>query len=393
MFSIIDRYIIRSFLFSYFVCAVTLLGLTVILDAFLQIKDFMDAARSPGQAGLGVLSVMFQYYSVRLPVFFQTTSPAILLASAMFSMAQFNRNNELVPIRASGISLFRTITPLFLFALLLTGLLIANQEILIPAMAVRIQYTDSVLRGGSDAAFDSLDIQDDLGNEWDIPRYERGEDRIKGTLLINAYYPQNGRVKTQVTAQSAQWKRSRTDGVPRWHLSNGTEDRYVPAEDGVKRLSADEGNYDTRFGQDGYVVLRPGDNPADPFRIVSDFTPVDIVPVDRSILYQPSSVLRMLYASDPTRSDVAVALQSRYAFPLSNIVLLLIGLPFVLGTECKSTFAGLVVCIVICAAFYGVHALCTELGKEQTLSPALAAWLPIAIFAPLGVFLFDGVKT
>lgn len=390
MFSIIDRYIIRSFLFSYFVCAVTLLGLTVILDAFLQIKDFMEAAHSPGQTGLGVLSVMFQYYSVRLPVFFQTTSPAILLAAAMFSMAQFNRNNELVPIRASGISLFRTITPLFLFSVVLIGALLLNQELLIPAVSARIRYTDSLLRGGSDAAFDYLDLEDDQGNNWDIPRYERGEDRIKGTLLLTSYYRQNAQVKVQVTAESAKWKRSRDDAVPRWHLSSGTETRY---DETGRRLSADEAGYDPRFAEDGYVVLRPGDKAPDPFRVVSNFLPTDIVPADLGILYQPSAVLRKLYASDPTRTDVAVALQGRYAFPFSNIVLLLIGLPFVLGTECKSTFAGLVACIVICAAFYGIHALCTELGKEQTLSPALAAWLPIAIFAPLGVFLFDGVKT
>ena len=73
-------------------------------------------------------------------------------------------------------------------------------------------------------------------------------------------------------------------------------------------------------------------------------------------------------------------------------MLLLLGLPFVLGTEAKSTFGGLIVCIVICAAFYGTHALCTELGKE-TLSPAAAAWLPIAVFGPLGIFLFDWVRT
>jgi lipopolysaccharide export LptBFGC system permease protein LptF len=308
----------------------------------------------------------------------------------MFSMAQFNRNNELVPIRASGISLFRTVTPLFLFSVLLTGGLILNQEILIPAMSARIRYTDSILRGGPDASFDYLDLEDDQGNNWDIPRYERGEDRIKGTLLLSAYYPENALVKVQVTAESAKWKRSHTDAVPRWHLSNGSETRY---DETGRRLSAEEGNYEPRFAQDGYVVLRPGDPSPDPFRIVSDFLPVDIVPADRGILYQPSSVLRKLYASDPTRRDVAVALHGRYAFPLSNIVLLLIGLPFVLGTERKSTFAGLVICIVICAVFYGIHALCTELGKEQTLSPALAAWLPIAIFAPLGLFFFDGVRT
>ena len=139
-------------------------------------------------------------------------------------------------------------------------------------------------------------------------------------------------------------------------------------------------------------MLRSQDNPTDKFRVVSSFEPPDIVDVDTSVLYQSSGKLRTLYASDPSRRDVGVALHNRYAFPISNIVLLLLGLPFVLGTESKGTFGGVVICIMICGAFYGVHALCTQLGKT-TLPPAAAAWLPIALFGPIGIFLFDGVKT
>jgi lipopolysaccharide export LptBFGC system permease protein LptF len=113
---------------------------------------------------------------------------------------------------------------------------------------------------------------------------------------------------------------------------------------------------------------------------------------DTSIMYKSSAGLKRAYAADPSRRSLAVALHSRIAFPLSNVVLLLLGLPFVLGTESKGRFGGLVICIVICAAFYGVNALCSELGKH-TLSPPAAAWLPIAIFGPVGVYLFEGVRT
>ena len=390
MLSILDRYVIRSILFSYLVCAVALVGLTTVLDAFSRIKDFMEAAHAPAGPGLGVLSVMLQYYSARLPVFFYTISPAIMLAAAMFCMAQLNKNNELVPMRASGISLFRTLSPVFLFAIVVTGLLIVNQEKVIPALVAKIKYTESLLEGGSTSIFDDLDLDDETGNNWDIPRYKKGEDIMEGILLISAYYPETHLTKVHVTAASAKWKRTKTDGVPRWHLSNGTETRY---DEIGTRIGADEGGYDARFDEDGYVVLLATEKSDDPFHIVSNLRPVDITPEDTSVLYQASSTLRRLYASDPSRSDIAVTLHSRWAFPLSNLILLLLGLPFVLGTESKGTFGGLVICVIICAAFYGINALCTELGKEATLSPAAAAWLPIALFGPLGIFLFDGVRT
>ncbi|GAH65868.1 unnamed protein product, partial [marine sediment metagenome] len=134
MLNILDRYILRSFLYSYVVCAVALLGLTMVLDAFLRIKDFMDAAHASAGPGFGVLQVMLQYYSVRLPLFMHMVSPAVMLTAAMFSMAQMNKNNELVPMRASGISLFRTLTPLFLLAIVITAGVVVNREMVIPTL-------------------------------------------------------------------------------------------------------------------------------------------------------------------------------------------------------------------------------------------------------------------
>ena len=104
----------------------------------------------------------------------------------------------------------------------------------------------------------------------------------------------------------------------------------------------------------------------------------------RKLLDEPSAV-------DPKVAEVAM--HKHFAKPILNIVLLLLGLPFVLGTESKGTFGGLVVCVAICAAFYGIHLLCGELGHDRTVSAAAAAWLPIAMFAPLGLYLFDNVNT
>ena len=187
MLSILDRYITRSILYSYVVCAVALVGLTMVLDAFSRIKDFMDAAHAPGGPGMGVLSVMIEYYSVRLPLFYHTVSPAIMLSAAMFCVAQLNRNNELVPMRASGISLFRTLTPVFLFAIVVTAFLAVNQEKIIPTLVNKIKYTESLLEGGATSIFDTLDLDDERGNNWDIPRYKQGEDIMEGTVLLKSY--------------------------------------------------------------------------------------------------------------------------------------------------------------------------------------------------------------
>jgi lipopolysaccharide export LptBFGC system permease protein LptF len=302
-------------------------------------------------------------------------------------MAQLNKNNELTPIRASGISLYRTLAPVFLVAVIATAVSFLNQELVIPSLVDELRSTESMLDVGKKSVLGRLNLRDEEGNAWVIQGFLRGEE-IMQNLLVTANPPGTAEARVYVTAETGKWKRTASDGKPRWHLSNGTELRFK----GHDRLAASEGDYDVRFGEDGYVVLLPDDKNNDPYRLVSSFTPRDMIPAEVGLAYQSSAHLRGLYAEEPTRRDLSMLIQGRYAFPFANIVLLLIGLPFVLGVEGKSAFAGLIVCIVICGAFYGTWALCNELGKE-ILSPPAAAWLPIAVFGPMGIFLFDWVRT
>jgi lipopolysaccharide export system permease protein len=391
VFTILDRYILRQLAYAFTVWLLTFVGLMVVLNAFIRLQDFMDAAHAVGRPGFGVLSVMARYFAVRLPVFFHVLCPAAMLGGAMFTMAQLNRNNELTPMRASGISLYRTLAPVFLFAFAVTGVLVAVQESVIPALVPQLQYTEAVLRGGSESVFENLDLTDAEGNNWDLPRFRRGEDRIEGRLLITRYHEDTAVPMTQLTARAAVWRRTAGDRVPRWHLYEGTETRR---DENGERLSADDADYETRFGTDdeAYVILRPDDATDDPFRVVSDFTPADIVDVNTSVMYQSTAALRRVFASNPDRRDVAVAIHQRYAFPVANVVLLLLGLPFVLRTGTRSIFGGLLICICICGAFYGLRVFCNELGRSA-LHPAVAAWTPIALFGPLGIFFFDSVRT
>jgi lipopolysaccharide export system permease protein len=47
----------------------------------------------------------------------------------------------------------------------------------------------------------------------------------------------------------------------------------------------------------------------------------------------------------------------------------------------------------MCAVFFGACFGCKHLGDHDYLSPALAAWLPVLFFGPLGFVLFDAVHT
>ena len=89
-----------------------------------------------------------------------------------------------------------------------------------------------------------------------------------------------------------------------------------------------------------------------------------------------------------------VRLHHHFAFPLSHIVLLFLGIPFVLNLRNRSSFVSLLASFAICALFFLVSSICMNIANQSAgLPPMLAAWLPVMLFGALGITLFDHLPT
>jgi len=78
----------------------------------------------------------------------------------------------------------------------------------------------------------------------------------------------------------------------------------------------------------------------------------------------------------------------RFADPINNLVMLLLGLPFILSRQ-RNIKASAGLCLLMVGAFYAFVHVCRYTG----LSPTLAAWLPAMLFGPVSVVMLDSVKT
>jgi lipopolysaccharide export LptBFGC system permease protein LptF len=67
--------------------------------------------------------------------------------------------------------------------------------------------------------------------------------------------------------------------------------------------------------------------------------------------------------------------------------------PFVIGHEKiqRSRMLGIGVCVVICIIFYTVQHISWDLGLHGRLPPEIAAWLPIILFAAVGLYLLEAL--
>jgi lipopolysaccharide export system permease protein len=91
-------------------------------------------------------------------------------------------------------------------------------------------------------------------------------------------------------------------------------------------------------------------------------------------------------------SDVRVAIHARIVQPVLDVVLLFLGLPLLLARNNRNVFFAIGLCVALVVGFYMVVFGCQYLGANYLVSPALAAWLPLAIFVPLAVWMSNPLR-
>ena len=129
---ILDRYLLRQFLQNFFICFFSLTGLYIVMDAFAKLESFMRARGN-------LLVNMGKYYAYHIDSFFDQTSGILTLIAAMFTIAIFQRDNELIALQAAGIAKWRIIRPVVVVAILFTVLAATNREMVIPKIRDQLQ--------------------------------------------------------------------------------------------------------------------------------------------------------------------------------------------------------------------------------------------------------------
>ncbi|HSV27868.1 MAG TPA: LptF/LptG family permease, partial [Sedimentisphaerales bacterium] len=131
----LDRYVAKSYLVGYAISLAVLIGLRIIIDLFVNLDEF---AEHSALGAMGVLRNIGTYYGIQSVIYFRDFAGLITVIAAVFSLGKMTRHNELVAIMASGVSLKRLIMPIILLSVLFTGVLIVNQEFIIPRLADRL---------------------------------------------------------------------------------------------------------------------------------------------------------------------------------------------------------------------------------------------------------------
>jgi hypothetical protein len=129
--------------------------------------------------------------------------------------------------------------------------------------------------------------------------------------------------------------------------------------------------------------------------ITSDMTPEEMAIRQNSDwveLMSTGEINRLLGTGKAPDKDAANLIKHlRIATPVINLVMTLVGIPFILSRE-RNIKASASMTVGMSLGVYVAALLSRQLGAAG-LDPVLAAWLPVLIFGPVAVWMLDAVKT
>ncbi len=373
--TIIDRYLLRQFVWIFFIIFCSLLGLYVVADSVNNFEEFASYGRSNG----GLLRVIGEYYGYRSIAFFDQASPILIMVAAMFTIAGFRRHAEMTALLAAGISKPRIIRPIILATVALALFAAANRELLLPSIRENLGYNAQDLV--KDKAFERQ-YDNDTGILLGGAGVQRHVNRItKPSFLLPRTLDHYG---YQLVAEEAAYFPPQGDR-PGGYLMLG-----MLQPDGL----ADKPSL--QLG-DRTVIVTPKDSDwlePDQCFVVSgvQFDQLAAGGAWRNFASTAELVASLRNPSIRHGANVQVEVHARLVQPLLDVTLLFLGLPVVLTRQTRSIFVSIGGCVLLVVGFMVAVLLCHQFGANGTLTPALAAWMPVMIFVPIAVGMSDALR-
>jgi lipopolysaccharide export system permease protein len=369
----LDRYIAKNFFWGYLITLAVMVGMFLTVDLFLHLDEFAE------QSDQGTLPVLYNiafYYGVRSVLWFRDLGGMVIVIAAVFSLARLTRNNELIAIMASGVSLKRILAPILFSALLLTGVIVVDQELVIPRLAGELTRKQDQLP--NEAAYDLWFLADSNGNLLCCQRYEEKEQTMYMPLIIlrEPEDEDTWRVVGRIQASRAVYDVQRKG----WNLEEGQVMR-------MSKAAIEESGPNVYEALDFYATSL---NPEElPLRRREGFKSL-------LSLAQLTEMERNPGTRRTEMAEIAMQKHSRITAPIINMIMLMVALPVLVCRDPREMKTAILVSFLTTAGCFTVSFLCSLFATEVILGqvrPALFSWLPIFIFFPIALVEIDSMRT
>ncbi|MBQ41013.1 MAG: hypothetical protein CME15_01020 [Gemmatimonadetes bacterium] len=355
--SLLDLYMLRRYSVCMVLSVLSLWGISFVVDLIENIDVFIDHEAELGQIA--------RYYLYRTPYWVILTLPISSLLGTLFCLTGLARRSEVTAAKAAGISLYRLLLPVFASAAVFSGLAFLFTDLVIPPATYRYNSVRDEIRSynRNDGSRRHVLLQDRDDQILFARSYDHGKRRAHQALYERF---DGSKVAERAVGRLLVWRDSTWAliGAHRYALSGGAF--QATALDTLHLPS---------------IGLRP-----------EDFARQQKKPTEMNYRELEAHIERTrANGEDATRH--LVDLHLKISFPLTCLVIVVLGAPLAANSRRASRANSLGVGILICFVFYSCVKTGQALGWNEILSPWLGAWLANIGFGVLGLILLVRAHT
>ena len=360
---LLDDYVLKDFFQYLGLIVASFLVLLLVFTLFELIGDILRNHVSPLVVGAYLLNVT--------PYFLYNTLHLCVLLTVVVTFGILQRNNEVIAMKATGISVYRIIVPVMVMAAFLAGGLFLFDQIYLPHANKRQDALRNEIKGKPAQTYLRPDRQWIFGQNSDIYYYQffdSDRDRF-ANITVFQFDPVTFEVTRRIYAARAHWE----PDLNRWIFQQGWERSLRGAA--------------IESFQEFEVATFPQ------FSEPPAYFKKEVIQSSEMNYGELARYIKDLQQSGFDVVRLRVQLHKKLAFPLITLVMALLAVPFSLSAGRRSTLTGAASAVGIAVVYLVVAGLFEALGNLSQLPAPLAAWSPDIIFALVGGYLMLRVPT
>jgi len=354
----LDRYVFGEF---WKIFVTTALGFPLLLIIF-DLTDNLDTYLNR-ELSQGDLVLSYVYW---LPDSVFLILPAAVLFATVFSIGALTRHSEITAAKASGISFYLVIAPIFAGALLatMTGLVVGELAPFANRKRQEILREDQFARGNERFNFAYAAEQ---GRVYKIGALRVSERTVNGIDIerkgAGPEYP-----SYVLSAAGGKYEPGRG-----WLLTKGVM-HVIP--DTSRNITFTFDSARARYFSQRPVELTASPKAPEEMRFA-----------------ELGRFIRAMERSGADVNQLRVERMLKIAVPVTCIVILLFGAPLATSTQRGGAAYGIGISLATTMIFLVLIQLTKAIGSKGLMPPDLAAWIPSILFGVTGTYLFLRVRT
>jgi lipopolysaccharide export system permease protein len=358
---IVDRYILRQVVLTMSFAILALCAIFIIVDMLESLDEFLDTNAS--------IEIIVEYYMVYLPEIMKILFPIAMLLAILFTIGRMSNTNEITAIKTGGMSLYRMMIPLLIFATFVSfGQLYFNGWVVPKSNTRKLDIAHQYLRKGQRGKTIYNLYFRDTPNRNVIMQYYDGGRKLGSKVAIEDFADtEKPRLTARMEAATIQWDEEQE----MWKLLDIIERNYTGKE--VEAIT-----YDSLF-----ITLNLEHHEIEQLKKSPDEMTYDELWEYIQLLDQGGKNVRRQL----------IEYYGNYAFPFANLVVVLFGVPFA-SIKKKGGIALQIGAAMVISFMYLVFTKISQtVGYSYDISPELAGWAANIIFLFVGLVVIIRTRT